>query len=194
MQVVTQLPGSKDLGLLTTYSGLVYLEYGTGGQLLPDQFICPLLFIKNHPQPTGSPFPPGLPATQAAYLKQLTAQDEFKAATATVSLASIWMKDDVGAPDPVASVLTASADLWDVDIGLSALPLLVCLSVRVQGVQSHIYSVSYRVDVLTMLSAYGTPIMITQTPTAPNEWDGATFNVGNCNLQVSGQPQHTPVL
>jgi hypothetical protein len=197
MQIVTQLPGSKDLGLLTTYSGLLYVEYGTGGgPFRPENFVCPLLFIMHRPQPTPT-FPPGLLPYQTACLKQLTAADQFKAATATVSVASIWMKDDVGAPDPVASVLTASADLWAVDIGLlppaSVNPFLVCLSVDVQGRMSHIYSVSYRVDVLTTIGAYAAPIMVTQTsPNPGNEWDGRIINGGT--RQVTGQPQLTPII
>jgi hypothetical protein len=152
---ITRMFLHSRVGTLITYSGILSLEYGTKDDpFSPEQFVHPLCFIAERPQVVGQPpsFPPGLPINQAAFLLEIPRPSEFRAATATVALASIWVKQG-GA---VAGVLTATADLWQVDIG-TALPApnIVCLSVVVQGRQSHIYSVGYRVDVLTTRTAYG---------------------------------------
>lgn len=189
MQTVTQLP-NRNPATLTTYSGVLSLEYGTAGaKFAPEQFIHPLCFIGERPPGSfpATPFPAGLPVKQEAFLLPVRSSDGFKGATATVALASIWMKQT----DAVASILTATADLWSVDIGLASttLQLLACLSVVVQGRQSHIYSIGYRVDVLTVLNGYGPQIPIKDRPTGPYEWDGVTFNVNRGGIAAVGQPQ-----
>ncbi|MGJ5178217.1 hypothetical protein ACQR16_08970 [Bradyrhizobium oligotrophicum] len=177
--------------MLTTYSGVLNLEYGTASaKFAPEQFVHPLCFIAERPLGSIPPtaFPPGLPPKQEAFLLPVRSNDGFKGATATVALASLWTKQT----DAVASILTATADLWSVDIGLAApalQQLLACLSVVVQGRQSHIYSVGYRVDVLTVVNGYGAPIPIKDRPTGPNEWDGVTFNTNRGGIVAAGQPQ-----